>query len=189
MRGLADLAPDPQFADWTCVLVRAVLHDDGLHHLDAMYETTTYPCDLLWGPGSWTDASAWLEQMRPTDDQVDGLDRLFLIQCHEGHIYLPRSPDVAAALTEEERQGTWYLIRADYPSDAIRHVRAIVADQCSSEDGPCADCAAETVGIGSWQEMTDRAASTGLTITPRRPPDVAVPSLRAWPRHFESADQ
>lgn len=52
MSGPAGLPPDPRFAGWSCVLVRAVLHDDGLDRLDALYETTTYPCDLLWGPGS-----------------------------------------------------------------------------------------------------------------------------------------
>jgi hypothetical protein len=78
MSGLASFPPDPQFADWTCVLVRAVLHDEGLGRLDALYETTTYPCDLLWGPGSWEDASAWLKQEQLADDEVDVLDRLFL---------------------------------------------------------------------------------------------------------------
>jgi len=188
MSGLASLPPAPQFVGWTCVLVRAVLHDDGLGRLDARYETTTYPCDLLWGPGSWEDASAWLKQAQSAEDEVDALDRLFLFQRHEGRVYLPRSPDVAAGLIGEERQGMWYLIRADDPSDAIRHARAVVAGQCSSQGGPCAHCAAETVGTGTWQEMTDLAASTGLTITPRRPPDITVPSIRAWPRYFESAD-
>lgn len=187
MIGPASLPPDPQFAGWTCVLVQAVLHDDGLGRLDALYETTTYPSDLLWGPGSMEDASAWLKQNQLTDDEVDVLDRLFLIQCNEGRVYLPRSPDVAAGLTEEERRGTWYLIQADYPSDAITHARAVVAGQCSAEDGPCANCAAETVGTGTWQEITDLAASTGLTITPRRPGDIRVPSVRAWPRYFEGA--
>lgn len=188
MSGLASLPPDPQFADWTYVLVRAVLHDDGLRRLDALYETVTYPCDLLWGPGSWEGASAWLKQEQPVDDEVDVLDRLFLFQRHEGRLYLPRSPDVAAGLTEEERQGTWYLVRADYPADAVTHARAVIAGQCSSEDGPCEHCAAETVGTGTWQEMTELAASTWITITPRRPPDTRVPSIMRWPRYFEVAD-
>jgi hypothetical protein len=58
MNGLASLPPDPRFADWTYVVVRAVLHDEGLNRLDALYETTTYPCDLLWGPGTCVDAAA-----------------------------------------------------------------------------------------------------------------------------------
>ena len=186
MSGLASLPPDPQFAEWTCVVVRAVLHDAGLARFDALYETTIYPCDLLWGPDSWDDAAAWLKRAQPAGDDVDVLDRLFLIQDHQGRVYLPRSPDVTAGLDTEEQQGIWYLIRADYPSDAIGHARALVAGQCLTQDGPCARCAAETVGTGSWQEMTDLAASAEPVITPRRPPDVKVPSIRAWPRYFES---
>jgi hypothetical protein len=184
MNGLASLPPDPQFADWTYVVVRAVLHDEGLDRLDAMYETTTYPCDLLWGPGTSEDAAAWLAQEPPLEDEVDVLDRLFLLQCHEGRLQLPRSPDVAADLTEEEREGTWYLIRADYPSDALGHARSVLGGQCDS-GGPCAHCAAETVGVGTWREMIDLVAGTGMAVTPYRPPDVRVPSMRAWPRYFE----
>ena len=136
MSGLASRPPAPQSDGWTCVLVRAVLHDDGLSRLDARYETTTYPCDLLWGPGSWEDASAWLKQAQPAEDDVDVLDRLFLMQRHEGHVYLPRSPDVAAGLTEEERQGTWYLIRADNPSDAIRHTARSSQASARQRTGP-----------------------------------------------------
>jgi hypothetical protein len=185
MSGLAILPPDPQFAHWTYVVVRAVLHDEGLDRLDALYETTTYPCDLLWGPGNCEDAAIWLEQARPTEDEVDVLDRLFLLQCHKGRLYLPHCLDVAAGLAEQERQGTWYLVRADNPSDALGHARSLLAGQCVSAAEPCPRCAAETVGIGTWQEVTDLAAAAGITIRPRRPTDVRVPSVRAWPRYFE----
>jgi hypothetical protein len=188
MSGPAGRPPDSQFADWRCVLVRAVLHDEGLGRLDALYESTTYPCDLLWGPGTWRDAVAWLEREQPPEDEVDVLDRLFVVQYHEGRIYLPQSPDVAAGLAEEDRYGIWYLIRADYPSDALRHARAIAVGQCSSESGPCARCPAESVGVGTWLETLTLAADTGLTVTPRRPPEVAVPSIRAWPRYFQISD-
>ncbi len=186
MSGLASsYMPDPQFSGWTYVLVRAVLHDAGLRRLDALYETTTYPCDLLWGPGTWEDASAWLHEERPTNDEVEVLDRLFLFQRHTGRLYLPRSPDVAAGLAEEERQGTWYLVRADFPADAVTHARNVIAGQCSSDRGSCGQCAAEAVGTGTWQEMIDIAVSTGITINPRQPLDAKVPSIMGWPRYFE----
>jgi hypothetical protein len=105
MSGPAGRPPDPQFADWTCALVRAVPHDEGLMRLDALYESTTYPCDFVWGPGAWKDASAWLEQEQPPEDEVDVLDRLFFVQRHNGRLYLPRSPHVVAGLAEEERHG------------------------------------------------------------------------------------
>ena len=188
MSGPASCPPDPQFADWACAVVRAVPQDEGLNRLDALYESTAYPCDLLWGPGSWEDACAWLEREQPPEDEVDVLDRLFLFQRHEGRIYLPRSPDTTAGLAEEKRHGAWYLIRADYPADALRHARAVAAGQCPSHAEPCDKCPAEFIGAGSWQEMLTLAAETGLTVTPRRPPEIAVPSIRAWPRYFQIAD-
>lgn len=183
--GLARLSPDRQFAGWTTVLVRAVLHEDGLSRLDSLYETTTYPCDLLWGPGSWGEASTWLKQEHPAEDDIDVLDRLFLFQLAEGHLHLPRCPDVAAGVTEAERQGTWYLLRADFAGDAIPHARGIIAGQCSLNDGPCAECPAETVGAGTWQEVIELVVSTGTPLMPRRPRDIRVPSIMAWPREFE----
>jgi len=100
--------------------------------LDARYESTTCPCDFVWGPGAWKDASAWLEQEQPPEDEVDVLDRLFLVQRHNGRIYLPRSPDVVAGPAEEERHGIWYLIRADYPlrrssARSRRHLGPVLA--------------------------------------------------------------
>jgi hypothetical protein len=183
--GLADVFPASQeYEDWTYVLVRAVRHDAGLMRMDAQYETTTYPCELLWGPGSWQDAAAWLKEEQPTADEVEFLDRLFLIQHHENHVCLPRSADVAAGLGEEERRGTWYLIRADFPDDTVGHTRQLAAGQTScAVEGPCGQCAAETVGIGDWQEMIDLATASGLSIKPRQPPDTRVPSLRGLPRY------
>jgi len=186
MSGPASFPPDPRFSGWTYVVVRAVPRDDGLSRLDGLHETTTYPCDLLWGPGTWEDAAAWLDKEQPEDDEAEVLDRLFLFQRHQGRLHLPRSPDVAAGLAEDERQGTWYLVRADSPADAVGHARAVVAGQCSSDEGSCERCVAEAVGAGTWQEIMDLAASTGITITPRRPPDTRVPSMRSWPRYFEA---
>lgn len=107
------------------------------------------------------------------------LNRLFLLQHHEDRLYLPRSPDVTAGMTEEERQGTWYLVRADFPADAIAHARAVIAGQCTPEDRSCGQCTAEAVGTGAWQETIDLAASTGITVTPQHPRDRQVPSVRA----------
>jgi hypothetical protein len=183
--GPAGPPADSQFDEWTCVLVRAVLHDEGLGRLDALYDTTTYPCDVLWGPGTWQEACAWLERNQPPEDEVDVLDRLFLSRHHEGRIYLPRSLDVAAALGEEEQHGVWYLTRADYPADALAHTRGITAGQCSSKPASCRKCAAESVGYGTLQEMLTLAADIRTATTPRRPPDIAVPSLRTWPRYFK----
>ncbi len=172
--------------DWTYVIVRAVLHDPGLMRFDAQYETTTYPCELLWGPGTWQDAISWQKEERPEPDEVEVLDRLFLLQHHENHLYLPRSPDVAAGLAADQRDGQWYLVRADFSLDTYRHTCqvAVGGPQCSGA-GPCGECAAETLGVGTWQEMIDLAAASGITVSPRRAPDARVPSMRSWPRSKE----
>jgi hypothetical protein len=177
--------PDAKYLGWTYLLVRAFLHDDGLSRFDALYETTTYPCDLLFGPCSWPEAAAWLDEERPVTDEVEVLDRIFLLQHHDDRLYLPRNPDVAAGLTVEERQGTWHVVRADFPADAIAHVRGVIAGQCSPASRACDQCAAESIGTGSWQEIIDLLTSTGVPMTPQRAPETKVPSIRSWPRYFE----
>lgn len=180
--------PADEYPGWTCVLLRAVVHDGSLDRFDAQYETTAYPCDLLWGPGSWQEASLWLEDQPHDEDEVEVLDRLFLFQHDQDRLYLPRNPDVAAGLGEEDRQGAWYLIRADFPDDAIGHARGIVLGQCKSAAGPCDQCAAESIGVGSWAEIIDLAVGAAGPVTPRRSPDFKVPTLRSVPR-FRDTNQ
>lgn len=62
--------------------------------------------------GSWQEAWRWLDDQPHDEDEVEVLDRLFLFQpikiacaCHE----IPTS-------RQEDREGTWYLIRADFPT-------------------------------------------------------------------------
>jgi hypothetical protein len=187
LRGPAsDFPATHEHDDWTCVLVQAVLHDPGLRRFDAQYETTDYPCELLWGPGTWRDAAAWLTEEQPEPDEVEILDRLFLLQHHENRLYLPRCPDVAAGLTDDERGGQWHLVRADFPLDAYRHAsQVVVGGPTCCTKGPCEECAAETLGIGTWQEIIDLAIASRITIRPRTAPDTRVPSLMSWPRYKE----
>jgi hypothetical protein len=181
-----DFRAPEEYEDWPYVLVRAVPHDPGLIRVDARFETTSYPCDLLWGPGSWRDAAEWLKEQQPAADEVEILDRLFLIQHDGNRVFLPRSADVAAGLDDGERRGTWYLIRADFPADTVGHTRQLAGRHTScAAAGPCEQCAAETVGIGNWQEMIDLAAASGISINPRRPPDARLPSPMGWPRYTE----
>lgn len=76
-------------------LVRGVPHDRDLLHFDAKYETARNPAEWLWGPGSGRDAVAWLAREHPPDDEVDLLDRIFLLRYHAPLLYLPRNPDLA----------------------------------------------------------------------------------------------
>lgn len=52
---------------WEFVLVQAVFspgesEDPTLTQFDSLFENTTYPCDLMWGPGTRAQALAWLEK-------------------------------------------------------------------------------------------------------------------------------
>jgi hypothetical protein len=49
---------------WTFLAVRGVWQDN-LADFDARYELTTYPTDLLWGPGNQDDATEWLASAAP----------------------------------------------------------------------------------------------------------------------------
>jgi hypothetical protein len=99
---------------------------------------------------------------------------------------LPRNPDVAAGLAEDERRDIWYLVRADFPLDSFGHTLHVAAgtSSCSTED-PRWRCPAEILGVGSWEEMISLARAAGITVMPRTVPDVSVTSLMGWPRYKE----
>lgn len=167
----------------THVLVRGVPGDWDLLHFDARYETGRNPAEWLWGPGSGRDAMAWLARERPPDDEVDILDRIFLLRYHAPVLYLPRNPDLAASVTDGERAGTWYLIRADSPEYAFHHQRqALAGGYGCARCGPCPRCPVQTIGAGSWEEAMNLLADHGVQVNRRDVPDVKVPSRMGWPR-------
>jgi len=175
---------DREADDWTYVMVRGVPHDWDLLHFDAKYETARYPSEWLWGPGNACEAMAWLACEQPPDDEVDVLDRIFLLRYHDDVLYLPQSPDIAASVAEGEKPGTWFLVRADAPQDALGHLRQALAG-CHPDpraDGRCSQCPIETVGSGSWQEAMELLAASGVQVSRREVPDVRVPSRMGWPR-------
>jgi hypothetical protein len=104
---------DPDDQAWTCVILRAVypptapFREPFLHHYDSRVEVTHYPAELLWGPGTITDAAAWFTENNPGSDECDHLDRAFLIRHIGDDLYRPVRPSIAAALPDEERTGTW----------------------------------------------------------------------------------
>ena len=162
----------------TCVVVLAKEHDDDLPRFDAQYEATHVPCELLWGPGSPGDAEGWGAQHHPEGDEVDILDRLFMVRHHDGRLYLPRNPDTAAGLAAPERAGTWYLVRADGPLDVFGHLRQLIAGGfgCTPEGHCGRGCPVETIRGGTWQEIIDALAAAGVPARPREVPDTRVPS-------------
>ena len=169
--------------DWTCVLMRGVLHDRDLLHFDAMYETARYPSEWLWGPGNTRDAMAWLAAQQPSGDEVDVLDRLFFLRYHDSLLYLPRSPDVAAAVTDDQRPGIWYVIRADSPDHAFNHMRQVLAGGYGCDlQGQCRQCPAEIVRAGSWEDAMNVLRANGVQVARREVPDIRVPCRMGWPR-------
>jgi hypothetical protein len=172
--------------EWTWALVRAVPHDEGLMRFDSLFEVTTYPCDMLSGPGTAEDAMAWFEEQQPQADEVQILDRPFLIQYYGNRLYLPRRPEIAAALRDDERQGAWYFVHADDPTDAFAHVRRVVAGgSACSPSGPCQHCAVDTLGTGNWDAVATFLRQEGVNLAPQVVPDARVSSRMRWPRYNE----
>ena len=168
---------------WTHALVRGVPHDWDLLHFDAKYETARNPAEWLWGPGSGRDAMAWLAREQPPDDEVDLLDRIFLLRYHAPLLYLPRNPDLAASVTDDKKPGTWYLIKADSPEHAFNHQRQVLAGGFGcAEHGLCPRCPVQMIGAGSWQDAMSLLAARGVQVSRRHVPDVRVPSRMGWPR-------
>jgi hypothetical protein len=162
------LAHLPPGENPTGVIVLADPDDPDLFDYDSRFESTHRPCDLLWGPGDPTDALQWLADHNPEPDQVETIDRLFLIQYHGDRLTLPRSPAVAAALGPGERDGTWYLIRADAPSHAFNHQRRLLAGEPGhAGEGDCQACPAEILGTGSLSAVLRLAARLSADVTPR----------------------
>jgi hypothetical protein len=142
--------------------------DPDLFDYDSRFESTHWPCDLLWGPGDPADALQWLDDHKPEPDQIETIDRLFLIQYHGDRLTLPRSPAVAAALGPGDRDGTWYLIRADAPSHAFNHQRRLLAGEPGhAGKGDCQECPVEILDNGSLPDMLQLAARLGADVTPR----------------------
>ena len=158
--------------DHTYVALRCVPDDPGLWDFDARYERTTYPCDFLWGPGDAESAFGWCQAQHPEPDEVEHLDRLFLVRVDERKTYLPMRPEVLAGLPPENRTGAWNLIRADFPNDAFAHVRSHGSADSVGEP-PCG-CPVEVVSIGGWDEVR---APLGDVVAPANPPSLRVPGL------------
>ncbi|MEV6825667.1 hypothetical protein [Amycolatopsis sp. NPDC051102] len=170
-------AVDPGDQLWQCVIVRAVFRPDqhitdpGLSEFDSRCEVTQYPADLLWGPGSITDAAAWYAEHRPEPDECDYLDRTFLIRHDGADLYLPVRPSVAASLPDADQCGKWYAIKADHPTDAYHHVRNLIAGVGCARRGRCSQCPVETIRVGSYQEVISLTAAPATPL----PPDVTTP--------------
>ncbi|MFF9127547.1 hypothetical protein ACF09J_30505 [Streptomyces sp. NPDC014889] len=102
----SDPMEDQEGDEYQHVVVRAIPFNPGSRWNDAhraesdtRYETTRFPTDYLWGPGTRAEARAWLEHERPETDSVDFTDRVFLAETvrampagADGHAHLMLLP-------------------------------------------------------------------------------------------------
>ncbi|MCU1622915.1 MAG: hypothetical protein JWL79_1760 [Frankiales bacterium] len=179
--------PHARLTETSFLALRAVPSDE-LTDYNSLYETTHYPAELLWGPGTEEQLKMWAKSAPTSSDCVSYLDRLFLIRTLDGRVDPPMRPDVAAGRTGHDRGGHWHLVRADYPTDAFGHVRnrtkptAIGAGwRPCSRVGRCPNCAVEVLGTGRLDTMLRTMEEEGVAVKPERPPEVVVPSpFRRW---------
>lgn len=177
----------------TFILVRAVarfgtrLQDPHLLEFDNRFETTNYPADYLWGPGPRSKALTWLDENQPAGDVVDYLDRILLVREHNGIVYSPMRPEVAAGIGDSQRPGRWHAVRADFPYDAFAHARAAAAEPDEhgepGADCPADGCAVHVLARGSYQEALAAAGQHG-PVNSLRPPDIMIPSPLRGPNRF-----
>jgi hypothetical protein len=171
------LASFDKVGEWMYLVIRGVGHDHELWDFDAQFERTTFPSELLWGPGNKDDALAWLDVERPSGDEVHYLDRLFAVHIRGGKVYLPRRPEVALALPADHRDGEWRVVRADFPNDALAHVRHLnngVACTMRPPEG----CPVEEVSVGNWNATVRELAKGHAAVEPARLSNGRTP--RRW---------
>jgi hypothetical protein len=200
MRGY-QLAGFNEPGNWTCVIILGVSLEQDLWELDAEFERTPYPSELLWGPGKPLDALTWLRAMQPVTNSAEYLDRLFALRIHNGQVSLPRRPEVVLALPPDQRDGAWFLIRADFPNDAFYHVRHVNEEvKCGDPNPhirqlpggtvitspPIPRCMVECVFDGNWPDLVDMLGGRFSITEPAVLSEVKVPSRWRMALHVET---
>ncbi|MEU8001511.1 hypothetical protein AB0B66_10160 [Catellatospora sp. NPDC049111] len=180
------LLADGDVAGLRYLIVRAVDEPNrpgslGLFGFDALHETTTYPAQLLWGPGDRAAAADWYRQEQPESDLVDHFDHLYLLRHHCRRLYQPMRHDVAAGLTGEACEGTWYAVKTDDPSRAFVHVRNLLTAEGCDQQERCDTCSAMNLATGAHADVLAQLPP----VPPVQAQDAAMPSAR--PRWHEIA--
>ncbi|MGC8471520.1 MAG: hypothetical protein ACP5PM_04420 [Acidimicrobiales bacterium] len=165
---------------WQAVIVRAVPSDERLWDFDTRYEMTTYPTELLWGPGPTDRAAAWYAGTMPQPDSVRCTRRIFVAQVVDSKkVFPPRSPAAAASVPEPLRSGSWYVVRAERPADVLDFARQLTAATSTGPVGPPVPRPSVEVELsGDWARVIDhlRRSLTPAEMAPA--PDFYLP--RRW---------
>jgi hypothetical protein len=162
--------------DWLYIIVKAVADDPYLFEFHSRYEMTAYPTEWIWGPGTVEAAAVWMKTTEPASDDRDHLDRTFAIRFHDGYLYAPQRPELALQAGPADRQGEWFIVRADHPSDARVHIRNRVTSQHCQETGPCENCFADLLAAGSYKDVYETLKVRSPQPLDQLPPLVATPS-------------
>lgn len=161
--------------DWRYLAVLATEQDENLWHFDADVEATDLPAELVWGSGNWQEAADWLAKAARPTDRVDYLDRLFVIGLRDEHVDAPRNVNQFAGLPPELRGGRWLLLKADWPTDAYAHGRAVASGASGHASAAyCEQCCVETLATADWQSVLAAAESLKVGIVPKLPSGVRV---------------
>lgn len=168
------LVADTKRRDWRYLIVRAVPTDE-LVGFDSDAETVRFSAEWLWGPGAYDDAVAWADSAAQGSDEVDHLDRWFVVRAAGGAVDPPRNPHQFAGLPINERDGQWHLIRSDYPADAFAHGRSseTAGSECTKL-GACERCWTDTDVVGAWDVVHNRLNELNFSLRPRPPINARV---------------
>jgi hypothetical protein len=134
---LAQIRSETDRADWTYNIYLAAAEEDlitigartpgglGFTYVPG-FQMTTYPAELLWGPGRWDELVTSIGRFSDDSpvDQVSFLDRVFYIRVTpDGDTEFPRDGRNVLATGLGDDSATWYVIRADFPMDAFVLIR------------------------------------------------------------------
>jgi hypothetical protein len=165
---------------WEYIIIRGVWTDESVSEFDARYELTAYPTELLWGPGDRLGGVEWLSVAKPSADEVTYLDRVFAIRRDSGKVYLPCRIETFLGLPRTHHSGNWHLVRADFPNDALGHIRHVDAgDPCPATESDMPGCPVEDLIDGTWSQVEEFVCSSFPSVRRSEWVDVHVP--RRWP--------
>lgn len=142
--------------DASVVCFLAAEADPWLLHANSWYKTTALPSEYLWGPGSPSDAIAWVATAGLDGDKADPHDQLFVIDCTSGYPATVLRPEVAVAVDHSD-PGRWLVVRADQPGDA-RSAAGIYLGLTNQEGHPTF-FDDQIVCDGPWPEVADQIAA------------------------------
>lgn len=128
---------DPRDEGRTWYVILAYPHEDRIFDWQDGFELTHTPITRLWGPGSWSEVRAVINDRGSfwTGDTVTTLDRIFYSRIFDGRAELPRTAAQVKELRHYSSDERWIVVQADDPLDAWVHARNVADNVCSNKCG------------------------------------------------------